>query len=1033
MRYIADLHIHSHYSIATSSRLVPEHLEYWARLKGINIIGTGDCIHPGWFDELKTKLEPCGNGLYRLRDKFRLDESKRLRHPHIPEEVFFILTGELSSIYKRDGRVRKVHNICVFPDFDSCKKVLSRLDAVANIRSDGRPILGIDSRTILDMVLESGEGSFLVPAHIWTPWFSVLGSKSGFDSIDECYGDLTRHIFAVETGLSSDPPMNWTCSFLDNFRLVSNSDAHSPEKIGREANLFDAELSYSGMYNALKNDKGFLGTIEFFPEEGKYHLDGHKKCGIVWDPVETAKHSGVCPVCGKEVTKGVMYRVAELGDRSLPREDLPAKEFHSITQLPDLLSEVMGQKNSSSKSVMNEYMRLVKSTGSEFHIYLDSEIDEIRAAGGDVLAEGIRRLRSGQVHLEGGYDGEFGTVKVFSPGEMKAAADASLLFVNEPGPAGEKRSGPQFDINEFRKLSSARTAAERPAARPVLHELTEEQNLGATWTESPCLVIAGPGSGKTRMLSERINYLVKNGLALPREIAALTFSNRAAGEVRERVGGELIDSGLTVATFHSLGLSIISENIDRLYIDENFKILSDDMRLQVVREILPDRKKAGNALKMISSAKQGVQCDADPLLMGRYIEKLTMYNSIDIDDLIDIPCTMLASDIELREKYNRRMPWLLVDEFQDINAAQYSFIRLLTPPDGHGLFVIGDPDQAIYGFRGSDVKYIDALKSDYPATKTVHLTRSFRCGNRLLRAAGQVLGKGEYLVGPGEGLRLKISECESDRAEADQIASSIENMLGGVRSFSMDSGMSDGTGSGLGLSDFAILCRSSFMFAPLVEALSNHGIPYQKVDTEAFYFSEPYVSLLGIIRMAFEGQGAGAEGEHPELSTMIDMKESLASMLNFIAGSENPEYDRHLVERNLSRVFDLAEFFRSSALRKGADDYVHGLEAVSLITIHSSKGLEFNTVFIPGCEEGVIPFSLFGQENAAEEERIFYVALTRGVGSVYLSHAKKRLYRGRILEHKRSRFLDRIEKELLESEKRGPKQRKKDDNQLKLF
>ncbi|HPS57602.1 MAG TPA: UvrD-helicase domain-containing protein [Spirochaetota bacterium] len=1032
MKYIADLHIHSHYSMATSSRLVPEHLEYWARIKGINIIGTGDCIHPGWYAELKEKLEPCENGMYRLRDQFRLDESKRLKHPNIPDDVYFILTGELSSIYKRDGKVRKVHNICVFPDFESCGKVISRLDAVANIRSDGRPILGIDSRVILEMVLESAERSFVIPAHIWTPWFSVLGSKSGFDSIEECYGDLTRHIFAVETGLSSDPPMNWTCSFLDKFRLVSNSDAHSPEKIGREANLFDAELSYAAMYDALKFDRGFTGTIEFFPEEGKYHLDGHRKCGIVWDPLETAKHAGVCPVCGKEVTKGVMYRVAELGDRNLPRTDLSPKEFYSITQMPDLLAEVMGQKNSSSKTVMNEYMHVIRSLGSEFHIFLESEIGEITEHGGDMLGEGIRRLRAGEVHLAGGYDGEFGSVKVFEPGELKFMGAYSLVPAGDEPQDQPVNDKVHFDINEFRKYLLIEKADAVADNKTKHHGLTPEQSEAVTCT-GPCLVIAGPGAGKTRILAERINYIVEQGLASPHEIAALTFSNRAAGELKSRVRHEYIEAGLTASTFHSFGLQLIRDNIDKLNIDRNFRILSDEQRLEAVKQIVPDKKEAGRILKMISSVKQGVQCEADDHVLGLYTDIITAANAVDIDDLVDIPCTMLAADRELRDRCISRIKFLLVDEFQDINAAQYSFIRMLVNESAGGLFVIGDPDQAIYGFRGSDVRFIDELCKDYPAVTRISLTRSFRCDDILLKAAGQVIGRTDYLNGKGKGVKVRITECESDRSEADLIASSIERMMGGVRSFSMDSGISDGASSGLGFSDFGVLCRSAFMFGPLIEAFANHGIPSQVVDTEPFYTREPYRRVVDLVRRVYNDGADASCAEELAVKEMLGNKQSAAEIFHALLSGSESGYDKYRVDAIFGEVYDFAEFLRAVALRKGTDDFMSGIEAVSLITIHASKGLEFDTVFIPGCEDGIIPFSMFGEPDIAEEERIFYVGLTRGSGAVYITHAKKRVYKGRVLEYKRSRFLDRIEKRLIELEKRESLKNKKDDNQLNLF
>ena len=403
MRFIADFHIHSHYSIATSSSLIPENLELWARRKGIQLIGTGDIFHPGWYEDLKAKLIPAEDSLFRLKDEHRIKKDQLL--PSAVKLVRFILSGEISSIYKKKGRVRKVHNLILSSSFDTVKKIQSRLETLGNIRSDGRPILGITSRDLLEICLEAGSDTVLIPAHIWTPWFSVLGAKSGYDTIEECFDDLTGQIFAVETGLSSDPPMNWLCSFLDRYTLISNSDAHSPERLGREANLFDADLSYSSIVAAMKGDSShrFLGTIEFFPQEGKYHLDGHRKCGIRWTPQETEKYSGICPVCGKKVTVGVLNRVMQLADRV--DLDLRAGKhlFYSLTPLKNLISEIKGV-GANSKEVNEQYEHLLRKGGAEFSILLDLSYDQIKEIGDEILLESIRRLRNREVYIEEGYD-----------------------------------------------------------------------------------------------------------------------------------------------------------------------------------------------------------------------------------------------------------------------------------------------------------------------------------------------------------------------------------------------------------------------------------------------------------------------------------------------------------------------------------------------------------------------------------------------------------------------------------------------------
>ena len=389
------------------------------------MIGTGDCVHPGWLAELDEALEPCGNGLYQLKPGRRLPavSQTRLRDT----ELRFILTTEISSIYKKRGRVRKIHNICVLPNIEAARKLSERLERIGNIRSDGRPILGLDAKNLIEIVLGIAPGSYMIPAHIWTPWFSLLGSQSGFDSLTECFDDLAGEIFAVETGLSSDPTMNRACTLLDGVRLVSNSDAHSPEKLGREANLFDTELSFEAIRSSLKDDRGFLGTIEFFPEEGKYHYDGHRGCGVRWDPLETLRHRSKCTACQKPVTRGVLYRVAQLADRPDPQNALGRQRSWSITPLVELLAELTGKKGSASESIKQLYRHLTEQLGSEFHILLFAELGEIRKAGGELLEEAIRRLRSGQVFADPGYDGEFGTVRVFRPGELRKTQQRGLF------------------------------------------------------------------------------------------------------------------------------------------------------------------------------------------------------------------------------------------------------------------------------------------------------------------------------------------------------------------------------------------------------------------------------------------------------------------------------------------------------------------------------------------------------------------------------------------------------------------------------
>ncbi|HOK92074.1 MAG TPA: UvrD-helicase domain-containing protein [Spirochaetota bacterium] len=1031
MKFIADFHIHSHFSMATSSKLTPEHLEYWARLKGINVIGTGDCIHPGWQQELSQKLYPADNGLFVLKDEYKLPESRALKGDFIPHEVYFMLTGEISSIYKKDGLVRKVHNICVFPDMDSLLKVQSRLADIGNITSDGRPILGLDSRDLLEIVLNSGKRAFVIPAHIWTPWFSVLGSKSGFDSISHCYGDLADEIFAVETGLSSDPPMNWKCSFLDKFRLVSNSDAHSPEKLGREANIFDTTLSYDEIYGALKFDKGFLGTIEFFPEEGKYHLDGHRNCSVVWTPLETARHKGICPVCGKPVTKGVLYRVAELCDRD-DAPDHVKKDFYSITQMPDLLAEILKQKSSSSKAVMNEYFRLINLLGSEFHILLDCDLRDISSKAGELTAEGIRRLRSGEVHLKGGFDGEFGTVRVFSEGEIDSFKYFSLFSdnANKTDRVIASKDGFDFSLRQFREIiSEDKTDSEESSF--VFTGLSAEQGAVLNYSGTS-LVVAGPGTGKTFLMVQKIKALIEGGI-IPSAICAITFSNRAALELKERIQAELKDSTVYVSTIHSLGYKIIRENYKLFGLRENFTIITEEESLVFAQKAFNMEKSQIKAfIREASLFKQGLSSQVNLQHFSYYSEFLKSRNLIDIDDLIFLIVELAKEDSNFASTLRSIFSHILVDEFQDLSPLQYDFITLLVPLEGD-IFVIGDPDQSIYGFRGAGLDLFKRFKEDFSSARIFTLKRSFRCSHIILKSAGQVLGKGEYLTSAKEGTSLTVSSFSSDRSEADWIASEIERIVGGVRSFSFDSGISDGSKPHHSFGEIAVLCRGSFMFDSIVEAFVNHGIAYKVVGEKPFYEYEPYSSVIQEIRKII----IGADRDDEESKSIRDLMEIMppVDLINHLLEKRGVVFDRFRIGYFFGNISDYDDFARYLTFHKGEDDYLPDYEAVSLMTIHAAKGLEFKSVFIPGCEDGIIPFELFGENSCdiKEEERLFYVGLTRARDNVYLSYAQSRKFKARMLKLPKSRFIDRIEKNLLNFKKIEKKSKKEDDYQPTLF
>ena len=425
MRFIADLHVHSHYSRATSKDMSPEGIWKWAQLKGVTVIGTGDFTHPGWLRELQEKLEPAGNGLFTLKREYQ--------PAGVPDSckagVSFILSAEISCIYRKNEKTRKVHSVVLTPDFAAAERLNSALLKIGNLKSDGRPILGLDAKELLKLSIDASPDNLYIPAHAWTPHFSVFGAASGFDALEECFEELTPHIHAIETGLSSDPAMNRRLSALDTITLVSNSDAHSAPKIGREANIFDTELSYPAMMDSIKTRKGFLGTIEFFPEEGKYHFDGHRDCGVSLSPKETIRHDYLCPACGRKVTVGVMHRVEKLADREEGFQLAGAPPFFSIIPLPEIIAEGL-KCGVNTKKVNALYFFLLEKLGNEFKILMDAPLDDIERAGAPLLREAIGRVRAGNVHIAPGYDGEYGKVRIFEDVERKGAKGQTKTSLN---------------------------------------------------------------------------------------------------------------------------------------------------------------------------------------------------------------------------------------------------------------------------------------------------------------------------------------------------------------------------------------------------------------------------------------------------------------------------------------------------------------------------------------------------------------------------------------------------------------------------
>lgn len=1006
--YIADLHIHSKYSRATSRDCTPEYLDLWARKKGIQIVGTGDFTHPAWREELREKLRPAEEGFYCLKDEFVLDGGSGLS----AFKPRFVITGEISSIYKKDGKVRKVHSVIILPGLEDAERISRKLETIGNIHSDGRPILGLDCHDLLEIVLELCPKAIYIPAHIWTPHFSLFGAFSGFDRIEECFGDLTPHIHALETGLSSDPPMNWRLSALDRFQLVSNSDAHSPAKLGREANLLDIDLSYTGLYGAVQEGKGLLGTIEFYPEEGKYHYDGHRKCHLCLSPLEAEKYGGKCPVCGKKLTIGVSHRVEQLADRKEGFILPGAKTFESLVPLPEVIGASTGHSSASVK-VQNQYEALIRDLGSEFSILREVPIEEIRHHSGHLLSEGIRRLRAGEVKRMPGFDGEYGTIQLFEPSELRNTDGQISLFEGFSLAEMETAAADQSFVRDIgaEKIEDGDETKETDFAAG--EQLNSRQREAVTTACRGLAVVAGPGTGKTKTLVSRVLYLLKERKVKPSEITAVTFTNRAAEEMKERleqaVGSKRTAHLMNIGTFHSICNDLLLKQ------GMEFSLACEEETLGIAEDAVREfglKLSAKQFLRQISLIKTGMSNLADKITAeaaGYYQNRLKQLQVLDFDDLLTETLRLLEKE-EKNKIRRQKFAYLLVDEFQDINPVQYRLIQAWNQ-GGRELFVIGDPDQAIYGFRGSDAACFEHLQRDMPGLHTVRLVQNYRSVPSIVHGAVSVISRNEgqpreLVPWKKEGLPIRLVTAKSEMAGAIFTAKEINRLIGGIDMLDVQgqNGQEDKKRI-KGFSDIAVLYRTHRQADLLEKCLRQEGIPYVVAGRDDFLTDKAVQGTAAFFRYLLNP--GDLFSRQLALKYIWNLPEDcisdcvLQSMTDKFSGPVKKTKPDKLLESwmdetglagspEMQKLVSMAVFYKTmedllknllfgregDLKRCGGKSYTS--DAVTLMTLHGAKGLEFPAVILCGVKKGVIPLENGKQPVDLEEERrLFYVGMTR--------------------------------------------------------
>lgn len=1021
--FIADLHVHSRFSRATSKNLTPRNLAAWASVKGIQLLATGDFTHPGWLEMISDQLKSVENGFFRLKDQSGLgQELPWFSGTGGAEDIRFVLCTEISSIYKKGGKVRKIHNLVFMPGLEAVRKFNIRLGQVGNLASDGRPILGLPARDLLEMVLETDPLAFLVPAHIWTPWFSLFGSKSGFNRLEDCFEDLSSEIFALETGLSSDPEMNQLWSALDRYTLISNSDAHSGEKLGREANLLSGEMSFPALRAALRKDTGparFEGTLEFYPEEGKYHLDGHRKCGIVLEPAETARLKGICPVCGKELTIGVLNRVFELADRETPVRSA-AQKFSSLVPLTEILSEILGS-GSGTKKVMGMYNQLLRDFGSELDILRRAPVEDLKKSSA-LLAEAVDRMRKGQVRRHSGYDGEYGRISMFTPRELLEFRHGRTFSLG-----GEAEKNEEIG-QKWRKPVS--TVQDRDLAEDF--SPNEMQVSAMVAGPGPVLVLAGPGTGKTQTLMGRIRRLEERGADFGRMLV-VTFTRKAARELKERLEKTCRKPLPRTDTLHALALEYWTE-----VLGESPTLLSEESSRKLFAAANPGLqgktlKTAWNELSLARESGRRIPNE----YARRYLDQKTRFHLVDYTDLLEFWMEKVKSG-----SYGQRFNHVLVDEVQDLSLLQLNLVMGLAGERGTGFFAIGDPNQSIYGFRGAVRGLEERIRQSWPDLKRIRLSRNYRSAQDILDLSSALLPERQTLVA-SKNLTASISlfEAKSAEQEADWIAARIRDLLGGTGHWQADRNAQETIGPG----DIAVLVRLKALTAPIARKLHAAGIPVSVPEDEPF-FADSRVALL----LSMAGRMLGlpdAASDAPECPEEIIKKGPLALAAHL---SETPPFDG-LFWKN-SAFLGLVKAFQTYGGWQGVMNMTQletelcairaRAQKVQIMTLHGSKGLEFDTVFLPCLEEGIVPFAgmdmLLGKPASEilpdmdEERRLFYVGLTRAKTGIFMSYCSSRKFYGKIRTSFLSSFVrglpqDMIRKSALKRHVR------RDERQLSLF
>lgn len=860
MTFLADLHIAAQNSRSAARGISFAQLFAAGYCKGIDLIGTGDCSNPRWLAEMRTQLLPSGDGLFRLR------RSYWPKLPPVAEGntgIRFMISGEINTVYIKGEITRKIHHLVCMPDLAEAESFAARL-VPYYINDDEGSELNLDSRDLLEILLTVSPRAVLIPAHIWHHGDSLFGAKHSFANVEECYGDLAGHIFALETGFDSDPSMNRRISRLDKYALVSNSAANLPEQLGCEANIFAGEMGFSAIFSALAGKTaGFRGTLESFPQAGKYYADGHRKCQCYCSPAESRELRGRCPMCGAKMTRGVESRIAEMADRPAGKKIPGARRFERIIPLITILGELQ-QLPEKSKSVQQNYQRLLAELAPEMTILRHCPLDELRRVGGELFTRAIEQVRTGEVAIQPGYDGEYGTVTIFSPPERAAILQNSgnngiLSFTNS---ARNTASGLPGQKNLFPELPPN-----------VSHSgLSDEQRRVVNFPRQPLLVNAGAGSGKTFIMLERMAHLINSESQPASSLLALSCCTRAAREISEQFRTrlpELADDVPLSITFQQVGLRIIAEQHSLLNLPKNIRLLSNEEADELYLRTFDSAR-----LFPLATRQEFEELLMKALLFGddscperlcalvaqlremvpEYLLRKQREGLLDPLDALLLPISLLVEYSDIHEYYQQRWTNLLVDDYQDISRLQYLLLKLLCSPTT-AITAFGDYSQSIVDFRGGDARYMRRFHEDFPGAVELFFTRNYRSCHSIVKASMQLMAghaaapeMWSNIPGPA---RIAFTKLPSAEEESEYVTQMVESLLGGSSNTTIESARAgEKERLQLGYGDIAVLYRTPQAGEELYQALTNVRIPCQRASRADAFLHPQQRQIVAFLQLA---------------------------------------------------------------------------------------------------------------------------------------------------------------------------------------